>query len=137
MINAWIGKAGHGLALRAEDRDGYGAALSVDATMQMPGLEARCLVSHHFANGFEELVDFLAGLERDWKGWIGPRTFSSLEGELTLTATHTGRQIDLEVRLRQSTVPGGWDVAAILPLEPGEQLSRVVSDVREALTLHP
>ncbi|HEY5033123.1 MAG TPA: DUF6228 family protein [Actinomycetes bacterium] len=136
MFEAWIGHPDDGLSLRAEDRDGFGSAVSVVATLRKPGLEARQLVVHHYANGFDELVEFFASLERDWKGWSGSRTFESLEQDLTITATHDGH-VQLVVRLRAWTVADGWDASAKLRLDPGEQLSAVVSDLREVLNRHP
>jgi Family of unknown function (DUF6228) len=128
MFEAWVGHPEDGLSLRAEDRDGYGSAVSVEATLRKPGLEARRLVVHHYAKGFDELVEFFESLERDWKGWIGSRTFESLEGDLTITATHDGH-VRLAVRLRESTVQDGWDTSARLRLWTRENSSRVSSQI--------
>lgn len=133
MALAWIGDPDDGLSLRAEDRDENGYPVAVVATLRTPGLEATETVSQHYATGFDDLVEFFASLERDWRGWDGPKSYSSVEGDLTITASHNGR-IRLIVRLRQSTIADGWDTSAVLRLDPGEQLSRVVTDLRQTLS---
>jgi len=136
MDEAWIGRPADGLCLRPVDRDEHGTATFVEATLQVPGLEARRTVVHHYATGFDDLLAFFADLERDWKGWEGPRVFASLEHDLTLAATHDGH-VRLAVQLRESTVPDGWDVSAVLRLDPGEQLSQISAELRAVLAPRP
>jgi hypothetical protein len=132
MDEVWIGRPGDGLSLRADDRDGHNAVTSAGAILQVPGLEAHRVVVHHYANGFGDLLHFFDGMARDWKGWDGARVFESLEHDLTLTATHDGH-IRLVVRLRESTVPDGWDVTVRLGLDPGEQLTDIASGLHVVL----
>ena len=131
MVEVCIGAATDGLCLRVEDRESDGSVVSIEATLRSPGLEARRLVGHHYALGFEELVDFFADLERDWRGWEGSKTFVCLEGDLTLAAIHDGH-VWLTIRLRHATLEEGWDVTTLeegwdvttlVRLDPGEQLS--------------
>jgi hypothetical protein len=37
------------------------------------------------------LADFLSELAGSWRGWEGERKWTSLEGDIELTATHDGR----------------------------------------------
>jgi len=76
MAEVCIGAPTDGLWLRVEDREGGGSVGTIEATLRSPGLEARRLVGHHYARGFEDWVAFFADLERDWKGWDGAKTFS-------------------------------------------------------------
>jgi len=139
MIEVCIGLPTEGLWLRVADRQDrsdpdtvIGSVVTIEATLRSPGLEARRLVGHHYARGFEELVDFFIEMERDWRGWAGSKTFSSLEGDLTMTAIHDGH-IWLTVGLRHLTLVEGWDVTTLLRIDPGEQLSRTAAEVRELL----
>jgi hypothetical protein len=120
------------LLVRPQDRERDGSVVSIEATLQTDGLAAQCVVVHTYSMGFADLIDFFDGMARDWRGWRGVRTFSSLEGDLDLAATHDGH-VRLRVVLRQSTVQDGWTAEARLRVEPGEQLSRIVEDLRLAL----
>ena len=100
--------------------------------MQTDGLTAQHVVVHHYATGFDDLLEFFDRLAEDWRGWTGERTFTSLEGDLALTATHDGH-VQLRVTLRQSAIPDGWTAEAHIRLDPGEQLSRAVADLRQVL----
>jgi hypothetical protein len=66
-----------------------------------------------------------------WPGWRDLRAYESLERELRLTATHDGH-VRLAVFLRQSSVPDGWS-AAVIRLDPGEELTRVAGEVSALL----
>lgn len=136
MSEVCIGAPTDGLWLRVKDRDFDGSVVTIEATMRSPGLEARRLVGHHYARGFEELVDFFADLERGWKGWDGSKTFVSLEGDLALTAIHNGH-VWLTIRLRHPTLEEGWDVTTLVRLDPGEQVSRTTAEVRDLLIARP
>jgi hypothetical protein len=59
--------------------------------------------------------------------------YESLERELRVTATHDGH-VRLAVQLRQSTVPDGWLAAAVLRLDPGEEMTRAAADVTALLS---
>jgi hypothetical protein len=80
------------------------------------GLEAIARVSSYMSFG---LGEFFAGLASDWKGWEGERKWSSMEGELTLSARTDGLgHVYLLVYLCNGTPPT-WDVRAELCLEAG------------------
>jgi hypothetical protein len=129
---AWVGEPGDGLLVRPQDRERDGSVVTVEAILQTDGLTAQQVVVHHYATGFGDLLEFFDRLAEDWRGWAGERTFTSLEGDLALTATHDGH-VQLRVTLRQSAIPGGWTAEAHVRLDPGEQLSRVVADLHQVL----
>ena len=94
--------------------------------------DASLRVSAHYATGFDELAGFFRELAADWCGWQGERAYESLERELRLTATHDGH-VRLAVFLRQSSVPDRWSAAAVIRLDPGEEMTRVAGDVAALL----
>lgn len=96
------------------------------AEIRHTGIEAAAKVGTYLSGGF---ADFFAGLAVDWRGWTGNRTWTSLEGELTLTAEsdRTGH-VYLRVHL-QDGAPARWEVEAELVLEAG-QLERIASEAR-------
>jgi hypothetical protein len=59
----------------------------------------------------------------------GTRTWTSLEGELTIGAQHDGH-IRLQIRLHDS-YPNVWSATANLIIDPGEQFASIASDIRE------
>ena len=127
-----MGRPGDGLLVRPQDRERGGSVVTIDAILQTDGLTAQHVVVHHYAKGFDDLIEFFDRLAEDWRGFTGERTFTSLEGDLALAARHDGH-VQLRVTLRQSTLPDGWTAEAHVRLDPGEQLSRVVEDLRLAL----
>lgn len=53
---------------------------AVEATLVAPGLRATCLVGPHYADdGFGDLLDFFADLERSWRGSLEERREESLD----------------------------------------------------------
>ncbi|SEG49223.1 hypothetical protein SAMN04489712_105521 [Thermomonospora echinospora] len=85
----------------------------------------------------ENLQDFLLGLAKDWRGWPGVRSWTSMDGEMTLEAGHDGRAyVSIAVTLRDCPHdPGGWSARIVLSLEAGEELRRL-ADTAERF-LHP
>ena len=89
-------------------------------------------MSSHYATGFADLVLFFQRLAADWRGWEGERSYESLEKDPRLSATHDGH-VRLVVQLAQTSTPDGWSVSGVLRLEPGEEMTRVASDVAALL----
>jgi hypothetical protein len=77
------------------------------------------------------LPEFVHDLVRDFRGWTGLRTWSSLEGDLSLAAQHTGARVLLEIRLAPDAA--GWAVTATVALAPGEELTAVAVELTELL----
>ena len=128
----WVGLPGDGLLLWPEDRERDGSVVTLNAHLLTDGLSAQRVVEHHYASGFADLLEFFEGLAKDWPGWREERSFSSLEGDLRLVATHDGGHVQLEVTV---DVGDGWAARGHVQLEPGEQLSQVVRSLR--LILEP
>ncbi len=66
------------------------------------------------------LSRFLAGLDADWRGWHGARTWHSMSNELTLQCTHNGiGRVTCLVTLRGMYGVHDWDASATIALDPG------------------
>lgn len=104
---------------------------SLVATLAGRDLVASHVVRPHYADdGFGDLGAFFADLERSWRGWHGTRSWRSLEGELTITAQHTGSHVTLRIDMRDAALGhGAWAAQMDLTVEAGEQLSSVAADV--------
>jgi hypothetical protein len=117
-----------------EHGDGYVYFLQVD-------LEDEGLVAHGWSalDGRDrlDLPAFLACLVERWRGWEGTLTWTSMEGEMTLDATHHGRHVCLAVTLRRphrTYEPDAWSARVVFNLEPGEQLRNLAADAADVLT---
>jgi hypothetical protein len=104
--------------------------------VRLDGLSATKRVYAHYASGWRELEEFFAGLAADWRGWSGTREWTSLESNLKIGARHEYGHVQLHITL-DNALSGwgnhGWKASADLMLEPGEQLSRVVDDMKDLL----
>ncbi|MEP7762525.1 DUF6228 family protein [Sanguibacter sp. 25GB23B1] len=120
-----------GLALSG---DRYGGLV---ATLVGHDIKAFHSVEAHYADhGYGDLVEFFDDLERSWRGWDGHRSWSSLAGELAITAHHTGSHVVLRVELQHMTSYGGggeWTALLDLALDAGEDLSSAAAGVRSLL----
>jgi hypothetical protein len=86
-----------------------------------------------------DLPTFLASLVVRWQGWEGTLSWTSMEGEMTLDATHHGRRVRLAVTLRRpdrTYAPDAWSARVVFTLEPGEQLRNLATDAADVLTRH-
>lgn len=76
-----------------------------------------------------DLADFLGGLARDWRGWDGERSYSSLEGELDITARHDGLgRIQLVVGIGGLSPPA-WRFETEMMLGAGAHAETIANDV--------
>jgi hypothetical protein len=130
-----VGRNADGLRFSELRRGPDGEIWRVKARLRVAGLDASLQVSAHYATGFAELAEFFRGLASDWRGWPGERVYQSLEHDLRLAAVHDGfGHVRLAVQLRQSSLPDGWSAAAVIWLDPGEELSRAAEDVAAMLS---
>jgi hypothetical protein len=115
-------KAGHGWSWR-------GRQLPKVASTRIPlrrrwctrGLEARAGVyvppGHGGLDGLDSLFVTMAD---QWRGWAGERSWSSLEGELSLRCTHDGRgHVKVAVDLRPDLLGESWTARAVLVVWAG------------------
>lgn len=84
--------------------------------------------------GIQGLGTYFASLAADWRGWRDTRSWSSLEGDVELSATHNGRgTISVRTYLRtEAAAHHRWNCCSELLLDAGA-LDRVA---REARLLH-
>jgi hypothetical protein len=106
---------------------------SLTAELNLDGLTASVVVVHHYASGFRDLADFFEQQAQDWRGWDGIREWESLEGGLRIEARHEYGHVQLRVTVRR-LLPNwgnhGWSATGDLTIDPGEQLTRIASDVQ-------
>jgi hypothetical protein len=132
---AIIGCEDDGLRFSDVERGPGGEFWYVRARLRVPELDASLRVFAHSWTGFDDLIVFFRGLAADWRGWLGERTYESLEHDLRLTATHDGHgHVRLAVEMRQCSVPDGWSAAAVVSIDPGEEMTRIAEDVASLLS---
>jgi hypothetical protein len=108
---------------------------SLEAELVADGLTARTS-SWLGPEGIEApLDDFFADLERDWRGWNGQRRWDAMEGGLSLRCTHDGRGTISVAVVLQHLSGVDWTAEATVAVESGEELSRVVRELRRLLSL--
>jgi hypothetical protein len=75
------------------------------------------------------LADYFASLATNWKGWSGPCDWTSLEGDLSLSAeSHRTGHIHFHVHLNHGAPPY-WELDFGLGVEAGE-LERLAEEAR-------
>ena len=113
---------------RPVDPDGDGYTHTVDVELSDDGITARGPAAFSGRTP-ENLRDFLVALEKDWRGWRGARSWTSMEGEMTVEARHDGRgHVSLAITLRRADLnhtPDAWSARVVVTVEAGEELRRV------------
>lgn len=113
---------GYVYRLRTELRD---EGLSAEGLSALDGRDAR------------DLPTFLSHLVDRWRGWDGALSWTSLDGGMTLEATHHGRFVALAVTLRRPTLTherDSWSARVVFTLEPGEELRTLAREASVVLT---
>lgn len=80
--------------------------------------------------GDDGISAFFGGLAQDWRGWDGTRHWNTIEQELTIDASHSGRRIELVFTLFRDFGPSSWRVVLAISIPPDESLDRLASDVQ-------
>ena len=97
-------------------------------TISLPGLSASADVDAVAYDGEHTLGLLFRRLADDWRGWDGERTWSSLEGDFDLVATHDGLgHVAVQVRLRSGPYAEDWVATGTIWLDAG-QLDGVARD---------
>jgi hypothetical protein len=75
------------------------------------------------------LVDLFESIARDWRGWQGERTWSSIEGEFSLAASTNSRgAVTIRVTLCHNDGDDDWELDIPVFTEAG-QLDSIASHV--------
>nr|WP_285247750.1 DUF6228 family protein [Pseudarthrobacter sp. efr-133-R2A-89] len=117
-------------------REPGGQVLSMTVTVELESLTARREVVASYVSGFADLAGFFTDLGENWRGWIGTRTYESIEHDLLLEAVHTGSHVELHFTLQNLEASSSWSLRGKLTLDAGEELMRGSDDLRELLS-HP
>jgi len=107
---------------------GYLARDRWQVTLSLPGLSASAEVDAFAYDGENTLGLLFRRMADDWWGWEGERTWSSLEGDFDLAATHDRLgHVALQVRLRSGPYAEDWVAKGTIWLDAG-QLHAVARD---------
>lgn len=111
-----------------------GEILSVVAVVDMPGLRAERKVTTHYATHFNALISYFDNLAESWRGWAGSKVYTSLEGDLVVSAVNDGgAHVRLAVTLNGPTWPLRWSVSAEVITDPGAQMAEAAEALRVLL----
>ena len=124
-----LGHLADGLSIRDVRRSSDGTADQVLFVLAKGGLTAETWVYAHNGDGFDGFCDFFRSMAESWRGWDGEHSWSSLEGDLSITAKHDGH-VQLHLRIRDSI---DWAAEAELKIDPGEDLSRAAATLGDLL----
>ncbi|MDQ0753861.1 hypothetical protein QF034_008092 [Streptomyces africanus] len=80
---------------------------------------------------------FLAELAEEFRGWNGPRTWRSLERDLTLSAEHVGSRVRLTWGLHDRFPDDDWRFEATTDHSPGEDMRNLAIEMRSFLESAP
>jgi hypothetical protein len=77
-------------------------------------------------------VEFFASIARDWQGWSETRAYESLDGTLSISATHDRvRSVRFEVKFRADSRSGfDWSASHRLTVEVGK-LKEIAAAAKE------
>lgn len=123
--------AENGRTLRLSNvvRGDDGRIESYEATLTIEGGSITTAV-HEFGTW---LPRFFREIADAWRGFDGVRSFTSLEGELTIDARHDGHgTVFCEVCLRQPWPPE-WKLSAQLDFGAGAHLEGLASEIEQLL----
>jgi uncharacterized protein DUF6228 len=91
------------------------------ARLTLPGLRAVTDVDGSGYGFGEGLSMYFRRIADDWRGWDGPRAWSSLEGELDFEATHDGLgYMGLRVRMRGGLYAEDWGAEGTVWVDAGQ-----------------
>ena len=121
-----LGSRLNGVIVRDLDRTGQAPPNRALIEVTGPGLSATRWVDGD--PDFSRLLEFLASVERDWRGWAGSRRWTKPEGQMVLTAVHTGAHVRAEATLERVD---RWKVCADVVIGPGEDITNALRTARE------
>jgi len=81
--------------------------------------------------GGEDLSPFLAGLVENFQGWKGVQSWRSFNADFGIDAVHLGSHVEMTWTVSTwRHVPSTWTASVTLPLQAGEELRAVATEVR-------
>jgi hypothetical protein len=102
---------------------------AMTATLAADGMHATARVVLLGGNGLAMLFEEMAA---EWRGWDGPKSWESIEGDLAVAADHDGLgQITIRITLRRWESPPEWEAQADLTIDAGEQLTNAARGLRD------
>ncbi|MGY4544154.1 hypothetical protein ACVWY0_004097 [Arthrobacter sp. UYNi723] len=113
-------------------RGSDGEVNSMLVAVELTDLKGHREVAAHYASGFQDLNEFFEDLVEHWTGWPGTKTYTSLEGDLRLTANHTGH-VKLGFTLQDPSFPETWSLRGQLTLDAGEELTQASEAMKRLL----
>lgn len=92
----------------------------ITVEIENPSLSAKKIV--YIYRDFLSLIEFFEDLSAHWKGWVGVRTFSSLEGDFSIHVTHDSRaSVSFQVSLKEEiSIINEWSVEVKINIALGE-----------------
>jgi hypothetical protein len=112
------------LSLSGPKRGDDGDLWSIVTTLEVEGLRATKVVSVHYATCMDELIAYFDDLAEHWQGWNSVKSYQSLEGDLTLKASHDGTgHVVLDVELKCNHPPNEWSARGQVVTDPGTQMA--------------
>lgn len=101
------------------------------------GVEVRatglCATRPVFVYGWSDVAGFFSDLAENWRGWVGPKTWTSPEYDLTMTATHkSSSHVTIEFVVRDGPVHT-WSATTAVDVEPGEEMTHLAKQVAELI----
>lgn len=121
-----------------------GIAHGVNVDLSIGGFSVRMPLTV-YTDGGHTIVDFLAELAQDWRGWDGGRVWYDDPVRFVLTAMHDGRRsvefnfrgrTDMAATLDDGVAAGHWFAEGAVAVSPGA-LSEIHAGVRDLLAAHP
>jgi hypothetical protein len=127
-----LGRGDEDLTVVCTSRSEDGRAENLRVTLKRPGLNAELDV---FVGDYQDhwLDRWADSLEADWRGWDGDRLYRSISNELMLVARHSGRVV---IDITLNSWSQDWTVTSSAVIEPGEELTRLVTAIRETISGH-
>jgi hypothetical protein len=91
-------------------------------TVSIEGAFCRGVVRAWLYDGAQSLVDFFRSMATEWYGWLGSKTWSSIEGDCSIEATvDRAGHVTLIVKLNQEMGQHDpWSLKASLEVEAGQ-----------------
>jgi hypothetical protein len=127
-----LGRDDDDLKVVCTSRSEDGRAENLRVTLKRAGITAELDV---FVGDYQDhwLDRWAESIEADWRGWDGERRYRSISNELVLVARHSGHVV---IDITLSSWSQDWTVTSSVAVEPGEELTRLVTAIRETISGH-